>query len=385
MKIWRNEKNSTLSTSRLRAMLGEVGVQASPPAGSRTVSVPLSGGETPREPAAGSAAPPRLSTPRRAGFTIIEIALCLGIIAFALVAIIGALPTGLNVQKNNREQTIIGQDATTMMDAIRSGSMGFDDLTNYVVAITNFWTTYKYGTTPPQGTPLIGVAGAGNGTPLAGGGTVASVTASGADWYTLTNSNVPGFFMTSGATIIGLLTIPTWTIPFNTPMHSPPPSDYQSNYVVAYFRSMSGAMVDKVPQNNPTVLQDAFTYRLIVQNFAYAAVDTNGFCLDCPTTNALITSNQFVYRTNAAYSQWLLETNTHEFRLLFRWPVLPNGQIPNYGRYTFREMVDGQLTVSNFPNPPNFSPLYYVQPSIVYGQIQTTPGPFNQPQRFSPQ
>src|SRR6185437_16437933 len=89
---------------------------------------------------------PRPSTPdpQSRGFTIIEIALCLGIIAFALVAIIGALPTGLNVQKNNREQTIIGEDAQVWMDALRSGAQGFDDLTNYVVIISNQWTTYTY-------------------------------------------------------------------------------------------------------------------------------------------------------------------------------------------------------------------------------------------------
>jgi len=39
----------------------------------------------------------------RCGFTIIELAICLGIIAFALVAIIGVLPIGINVQKDNRE------------------------------------------------------------------------------------------------------------------------------------------------------------------------------------------------------------------------------------------------------------------------------------------
>lgn len=293
----------------------------------------------------------------RAGFTIIEIALCLGIIAFALVAIIGALPTGLNVQKNNREQTIIGQDGQVFMDAIRSGAKGFDDLTNYVVAITNFWTTYTYSGSAVPTSPLFGDGG---GTP----------TKSGNDWYTLTNSNVPNFYMTNGAAIIGLLSIPTWTPVFNRSFHTAPPSsNYQSNYIVAYFRSMSGAEVDKAPQSNPTVLQDAFTYRMIVQNFPYAAVDTNGFCMDCAAATNLTTA-QWMARTNAAYSQWMLETNTHDFRILFRWPVLPNGQIPNYGRYTFREMVNGELTVSNFPNPPNNSPLYYVQPS-VYAEITT--------------
>ncbi|MGD0614189.1 MAG: type II secretion system protein, partial [Verrucomicrobiota bacterium] len=61
---------------------------------------------------------------RQSGFTMIEIALCLAIIGFALVAIIGVLPTGLNVQKDNREETIINQDAAVWMDAIRHGAQG---------------------------------------------------------------------------------------------------------------------------------------------------------------------------------------------------------------------------------------------------------------------
>jgi hypothetical protein len=50
---------------------------------------------------------------------MIEIALCLAIIGFAMVAIIGILPTGMQVQKDNREDTIINQDGTFLLDSIR--------------------------------------------------------------------------------------------------------------------------------------------------------------------------------------------------------------------------------------------------------------------------
>src|SRR5947207_7764407 len=40
----------------------------------------------------------------RSAFTMIEIAISLAVIGFALVAIIGILPTGMNVQKENREE-----------------------------------------------------------------------------------------------------------------------------------------------------------------------------------------------------------------------------------------------------------------------------------------
>src|SRR6185503_10255882 len=79
-------------------------------------------------------------------FTMIEIAICLGVIGFALVAIIGILPTGMSVQKDNRQETIINQDASVLMEAIRNGAQGVDDLTNYVAAITNYWVDWKDAT-----------------------------------------------------------------------------------------------------------------------------------------------------------------------------------------------------------------------------------------------
>src|SRR6185295_11838839 len=92
--------------------------------------------------------PPRRS---ESAFTMVEIAISLAIIAFALVAIIGVLPLGLDVQKENRQETIINQDAGYFMDAIRNGARGLDDLTNYVTGITNYWTLYN--TNVPLSTP----------------------------------------------------------------------------------------------------------------------------------------------------------------------------------------------------------------------------------------
>src|SRR5438046_10568599 len=68
-------------------------------------------------------------------FTMIEIAISVAVIAFALVAIIGVLPAGLQVQKENREDTLMAQDGTYWMEAIRNGAVGLDDLTNYVEQI----------------------------------------------------------------------------------------------------------------------------------------------------------------------------------------------------------------------------------------------------------
>src|SRR6266478_1601592 len=71
-----------------------------------------------------------------AAFTMVEIAISLGVIAIALVAILGVLPTGVRVQRDNREDTILNQEGVFWLEAIRSGSKGLDYLTNYVDTIT---------------------------------------------------------------------------------------------------------------------------------------------------------------------------------------------------------------------------------------------------------
>src|SRR6266850_1734300 len=76
-------------------------------------------------------------------FTMIEIAICLAVIGFALAAIIGVLPLGMNVQRENREGTVINQDATIFLEAISKGARGMDDLTNYVFAVTNNWVLFN--------------------------------------------------------------------------------------------------------------------------------------------------------------------------------------------------------------------------------------------------
>jgi type II secretory pathway pseudopilin PulG len=74
-----------------------------------------------------------------AAFTMVEVAISIAIVAFAMVALLGVLPTGHQVQRENREDTIINQDATYLLQAIRSGSQGLTDLSNYVdfVSITS--------------------------------------------------------------------------------------------------------------------------------------------------------------------------------------------------------------------------------------------------------
>ncbi len=73
------------------------------------------------------------------GFTMAEIAIALGVIAIALIAILGVLPTGLQVQRDNREETIINQDARLLLQALKTAGreeLAPSDLGSFVV-ITN--------------------------------------------------------------------------------------------------------------------------------------------------------------------------------------------------------------------------------------------------------
>jgi prepilin-type N-terminal cleavage/methylation domain-containing protein len=267
----------------------------------------------------------------QSGFTMVEVAISLAIIGIALVAIIGVLPLGMNVQRDNREATVINQDATVFIEAIRNGSRGMDDLTNYVYAITNYWTEFNN-----SGNVIAGGGNANNG-------------------YTYNNSSVTwpvssgSFAITNGLRIVGLLSTPEYAfvdvngnlVPTNNLF-----SGGYSNHIVASVRSISGPAVEKPPQDNPIIhgdinnpAGDAFGYRIYCVN-APVAADTNVF---------------FLPASQQAYSKQLAE-NLHELRLTFLWPVQPNGSI-GAGRQTYRALVAGQILQTNSFGQP----LYFYQ------------------------
>ena len=239
------------------------------------------------------------------GFTMVEIAICLAIIGIALVAIIGILPLGIDVQKDNREETIINQDATVFIEAIRNGARGADDLTNYVYAITNYWGHYDL-----SGALLLSGS---NGYTYAG---YSIVPPSSYAW----SSGSP---INNCSNIIGLLSTPEYIAGDGTPHNNLFGGDY-SNHIVAYVRSISGPAVEKPPQDNPIVTVDSFSYKIICENVP-VAVDTNA-----PSP----------YTTN-------LTANLHELRLTFQWPLLPNGKVGS-GHQTFRTTIAGQLVQDAF-------------------------------------
>jgi prepilin-type N-terminal cleavage/methylation domain-containing protein len=297
------------------------------------------------------------------GFTMVEIAISLAVIGIALVSIIGVLPHGMRTQQDNREETIVNQDATMLLEAIRGGARGLDDLTNYVFAITNDWTNV---------TTHVG----------------------GHNGYTFAGFSVdPGYYyppvkgtrMTNGQNIIGLLSTPQCTDAGGRPVPDLLNGGY-SNRVVAYVRSLSGPAGEKPPQDNDLLRGDSFSYRVLCVNAPvagyvpplwqakpYNAGDLVAYILNGQTTcwqatAAILAGYPAPGDPNAPLWRWIpypqqLNANLRELRLTFAWPLLPNGSVPSDSkRQTFRTMVAGQLawharyTNLFFYQPQTFAP-----------------------------
>ena len=278
---------------------------------------------------------------------MVEIALCLAIIGIALVSIIGVLPIGMNTQRDNREETLVNQDATVLLEAIRGGARGLDDLTNYVYAITNIWALYDANTNIISiGTNGYSYLGSSlNGTPM-----------------------VPPLPLTNGQIIVGLLSTPKYLNPSGGPIPNLILGGY-SNHVVAYVHSISGPAIEKPPQTNDTVLGDSFGYQVLCVN-APVPMDVPPVWQPIAYTNgSLVYSNWMVWQATIPVNDpqftspgdipgvyipgsptfWsqrphdsVLAANLHELRLTFFWPQLPNGNVGS-GRQTFRTLITGQI------------------------------------------
>jgi len=244
-------------------------------------------------------------------FTMVEIAISIGVIGFALVAIIGILPAGMNVQKDNREDTLISQDAPFFLDAIRNGvpgtntlfsAHGLDFLTSYVQSI-------RFVNRNNQGLPIS----------------------------TNTYSN-----FVAGWEIIGLLSTPQNN--YNSPY-------FTSNYfdVTATVRALSGPATE---QNGLNSIM-AFTYRMDVMvtpfnSFAYSTTNWSEYAQQqgADPNQVLILSNRWVEATpGLTNGSGALVYNLFDVRLRFSWPVLQNGSV-GPGRQTYRTLVSSPMARS---------------------------------------
>ncbi len=218
-------------------------------------------------------------------FTMVEVALSLAIIAFAIVAVIGILPTGMQVQKDNREETIINQDGQFLLEVIKNGQ------TNVNLLAQNLEWIESYTNTIQEAYP-----------------------------YPLVRSNLlNGNYATNQYAywIVGLLSAPRFTIDTNAP------SGYISNWVQAKFVANSGPLADRLTENPVTRTRDfAFSYLV--------TVDIAPVVLSSAASNA---------NWEAAA---VLQNNLYELRLTLSWPVYPNNSVGN-GRKTFSSLVSGKL------------------------------------------
>lgn len=245
-------------------------------------------------------------------FTMIEIAIALAVIAFALVAIIGALPTGLNVQKDNREDTIINQDGPYWLEAIRNGAKGLDRLTNFVQSV---------------GVVTIDL----------------NTNLSSLD----TNYNSYATNQT-GSNIVGLLSIPRGSL-----MAASTGSTQLVLRVEAQVRALTGSAVEQGLVNT----NFAFSYLLTseIAPFQRFQVDSTNFAAYPTNTFDWIT------RSNRWVEVSYLPRNNFDARLNFRWPLLPNGKTgPN--RQLFRTLLAGELAPDPFTSGYYFQPQTYVKP-----------------------
>ena len=211
---------------------------------------------------------------------MIEIAIALGVIGFALVAIIGILPAGMNAQREAHQDTAIGQDGGFFLEAIRNGgstlgpgtSTSLDFLTNYVQSITIYNTSAA---------PRI---------------------------YSNLNS---------GQLILGLLTTPEVY-----------PASYRNsslNTVTATIRGLTGAATEQSGFNSPT----AFYYKMDVEIVPFPSV----------SINSLENINGVPYPNEVQ----LLDNNLYDLRLKFSWPVNAMTGKVGPGRQTYRTLVSGFL------------------------------------------
>lgn len=267
--------------------------------------------------------PDRLPVRRTPGpdsaFTMVEIAICIAIIAFALVAIIGVLPTGLQVQKQNREDTIIQQEGAFWIEAIRSGAQGLDYLTNLVDVIHT--ETFSQVLGQAGGTLIMADATYGQG-------------------------------FRNGRDIVGLLSLPKLFMYTN---ERGQPMLFKSRSTFAYVRALAGSAIEKVPKND-----FAFAYRISTELAPFsplAGFNTNFNAPNLPPAEWAARSNAFLRAT-------LLRQNAYELKVTFAWPVYQSktGVRVGNNRKTFRTLVSGTLWRTNVDYMQQRD-LFFVQPS----------------------
>jgi type II secretory pathway pseudopilin PulG len=224
-------------------------------------------------------------------FTMVEVALSLAVVAFALVAIIGILPTGMTVQKDNREDTLMNQEIRFWMEAIKNGARGLNDLTNYVEEIR----VQPTNNTPASPYPAVFVD----------------------------NTKAPHLTATE---IITLLSVPKFEFIGTT---------RYTNRTTARVRAITGPATEQSPATN--TIQSTFRYQLQTEIVPYY-----------PIPRELIRAQLKIAGTNQSPVRFYNESvgsNLWDVRIILRWPVVERGNdwFVGNNRKTLRAQVAGIL------------------------------------------
>ncbi len=251
----------------------------------------------------------RTSLRRRgeAAFTMVEIALSIAVVAFAMVAILGVLPTGLQVQKDNREETIVNADGAYILEAIRSGydRAGLLGDAIYMVSV-NYWNGSREVITAPNGAPLaaLGVR---------------------KDW--------------DPQWLVGLLSTPKGQ------------GNRGVSNVVAWVRALNNTAIDR----DNDARDVAFRYQMVVEVEPFLAFPP-------ALTNSL--------GTNELNRVLNLQQGLHEVRLTMRWPLFNDDTTDldrarvGTRRRTFRSQVGGTQRFVQTNALGSDRLLFYFQPSL---------------------
>jgi type II secretory pathway pseudopilin PulG len=233
-----------------------------------------------------------LAAGRQSAFTMVEIAICIAVVGFALVAILGVLPMGFDVQRRNRENTIINQEGQLWLEALRGGALGLDYLTNHVDAIS------------VPATPVTGLRA-----------------------FDGTN----GF--RTGREIIGLLTQPA-VIDTNRA------EQLYRRPVAAFVRALTGIASDKTPRND-----FAFTYRLTTEVVPYRPFSRS----DTNWNEGGLLEPQQRFRSNEWLRARAMRSTAFDVQVALEWPVyFMNGRAQvGDNRKVFRALVNGVVARTN--------------------------------------
>ena len=225
----------------------------------------------------------------REAFTLVEIALCMAVVSIAMVAIIGVLPAGLNVQRQNREEAVLNQDAEVLLNVVRAGQVGSQDLVNYVDRVT-LVRTYA------DGSPAL--------TNHFHGPLVAGTPASSQPFI-------------DAFQLVGLISRPRYTMEASS--KNPSGLIRATNSISLEMRSMSGSMANlpvirsgnvRTSRLDPRI-DFAFRYRVAVEIVTRPTI----LAPDDPFRAADSTAN-----------------GVSEMRLTLEWPLIRNGVNPNQYR-----------------------------------------------------